>query len=595
LSKKERKIEYQIDSDFILRKKKSIKKELLKKDNLIEKNVAILGGSTTSEIKNILEIFLLDNGINPNFYESQYNKYYEDALFGNEELDKFNPDIVYIHTSNKNIVAFPELGSSEEEITTLLKNEVKRYKSIWSSLSRFNCAIIQNNFEYTVDRSLGNLDCYDIHGKTHFINQLNNEFSKGAREIKSLYINDINYLSSYIGLKNWFDRSLWYQAKYALSMGSIPELAFNISKIIGAIFGRTKKCLVLDLDNTCWGGVIGDDGLDGIYIGIETAIAESFTSFQKYAKELKQRGITLAVCSKNDFKNAREGFEHPDSVLKFDDFTSFKANWDPKYENIVDIAKEINIGTDALVFIDDNPAERDIVSSQVPSVVVPNVGNDVIHFIDHIDRNGYFEPTSLLADDINRNEYYEGNKKRSEDESTFKSYDEFLVSLSMIAEIKSFSSMYLDRITQLINKTNQFNLTTKRYTAGEIERMSSSNEYIKIYGKLTDKYGDNGLIAATIGRIEDNQCHIDLWLMSCRVLKRDMEFAMLDELVRQCKEKDISEIVGYFYKTAKNNIVSDLYDKFGFKLRSKDNEDTIWNLNISHYTNENKFIRVQSD
>ncbi len=587
--------QYQFDSSFILRKKKSIRKQLLLKVSLIEKNIAILGGSTTSEIKNILELFLLDNGIKSNFYESEYNKYYEDALFGNDDLDKFNPDIVYIHTTNQNIIKYPELKDSEDDIKILLDNEIKRYKSIWSSLSKFDCAIIQNNFDYTIDRSLGNLDCYDIHGKTYFINQLNSEFSKQAREIKNLYINDINYLSSYIGLKNWFDKSLWHQAKYALSIDSIPELAFNISKIINAIFGKTKKCLVLDLDNTCWGGVIGDDGLDGIHIGTETAIAESYTKFQKYAKELKQRGITLAVCSKNDFKNAKEGFTHPESILKFDDFTSFKANWDPKHQNIIDIAKEINIGVDSLVFIDDNPVERDIVSSQIPSVSVPNVGNDVIHFIEHIDRNGYFEPISLLADDINRNQYYEDNKKRAKEESTFKSYDEFLVSLEMTADIKSFSSIYLDRITQLTNKTNQFNLTTKRYTAGEIENIASSDSHIKIYGKLTDKYGDNGLIAISIGTIKENQCHIDLWLMSCRVLKRDMEFAMLDELVRQCKEKDVSEIIGYYYKSAKNNMVSDLYEKFGFLLSDTNGEDTIWKLDISNYENKNKFIGVSND
>ena len=588
-------LNYPFKSEVILRKKKSIKKELLLQGNLIEKNIAILGGSTTSEIKNILELFLLNNGIKPNFYESEYNKFYEDALFGNDILDKFNPDIVYIHTTNQNIIKYPGLKDNEIEINTLLNNELERYKSIWTSLAKFDCAIIQNNFDLTIDRSLGNLDCSDIHGKTYFINQLNQEFAKSSREIKNLYINDINYLSSYLGLKNWFDKSLWHQAKYALGLDSIPELAFNISKIINSIFGKTKKCLVLDLDNTCWGGVIGDDGLNGIHIGTETAIAESYTSFQKYAKELKHRGITLSVCSKNDFKNAKEGFEHPESILKFDDFTSFKANWDPKHQNILDIAKEINIGIDSLVFIDDNPVERDIVSSQVPSVAVPNVGDDVIHFIDYIDRNGYFEPISLLADDINRNKYYEDNKKRAVEQSTFKSYDDFLVSLDMTADIKSFSSIYLDRITQLTNKTNQFNLTTKRYTAGEIENIANSDNSIKIYGKLTDKYGDNGLIAITIGRLEERQCHIDLWLMSCRVLKRDMEFAMLDELVRQCKEKGVSEIIGYYYKSAKNNMVSDLYEKFGFELTETNSENTVWKLDILNYENKNKFIGVSND
>jgi FkbH-like protein len=586
---------HQIDSDLILRKKKAIKKGLLLKTDLIEKNIVILGGSTTSELKNILELFLLNVGIKPKFYESEYNKYYEDALFGNELLNVFKPDIVYIHTTNKNIITYPELDCSEDEVAILLGNEIEKYQSIWRSLSKFNCAIIQNNFDYTLHRSLGNLDCYDIHGKTYFINKLNDAFAKNARDIKNLYINDINYLSSYLGLKNWFDTALWHQAKYAVSLDSIPELAFNISKIINAVLGNTKKCLVLDLDNTCWGGVIGDDGLNGICIGTETAIAETYTSFQKYTKELKERGITLAVCSKNYFKNAKEGFEHPDSILKYDDFISFKANWEPKHENIMDIAKEINIGTDSLVFIDDNPVERDIVLSQIPSVAVPNVGNDVINFIDHIDRNGYFEPISLSSDDINRNKYYNDNKKREKENFTFKSYDEFLVSLKMKADIKSFSSIYSERITQLINKTNQFNLTTRRYTAGEIESIVNSDKHIKVYGKLIDKYGDNGLIAITIGSIKLNQCHIDLWLMSCRVLKRDMEFAMFDEFVRRCKEKAITEIIGFYYKSSKNNMVSNLYEQLGFTLSTTNNEDTIWKIDISNYESKNKFIGINHD
>ena len=588
-------LEYPLDVNTILRKKKSIKRSLLLRADLIEKNIAILGGSTTSEIKNILELFLLKNGVKAIFYESEYNKYYEDALFGNKSLDTFNPDIVYIHTTSQNIIKYPEFKDSEDEIASLLNIEIERYKSIWSSLSKFDCAIIQNNFDFTIDRSLGNLDCSDTHGKTYFINQLNNEFSKASREIKNLYINDINYLSSYIGLKNWFDKSLWYQAKYALSLNSIPELSYNISKIINSIFGRTKKCLVLDLDNTCWGGVVGDDGLDGIHIGVETAISESYTTFQQYVKELKQRGVTLAICSKNDFMNAKEGFEHPESVLKFDDFTSFKANWNPKYENIIEIAKEINIGVDSLVFIDDNPAERDIVSLQVPSVAVPSIGDDVINFIDYVDRGGYFEPISLLADDVNRNKYYKDNKKRTDERSTFESYDEFLASLNMTADIKPFSSIYLDRIAQLTNKTNQFNLTTKRYTTGEIENITFSDNYIKIYGKLNDKYGENGLIAITIGSLKEKRCHVDLWLMSCRVLKRDMEFAILDELIRQCKKKSISEIIGYYYKSAKNNMVSDLYERFGFVLNEVNSEGTIWKLDISQYKNKNKFIKVEND
>ncbi len=587
-------LEHPLDVKQILRKKKSLKKELLNNKNLINKKIAILGGSSTSEIRNILELFLLENGIEPSFYESEYNKFYEDALFG-EELSNFNPDIIYIHTTNVNIINYPKLEDAKDKVDELLKSELEKFKSIWGALSKYDCAIIQNNFDLPLYRSLGNLDGYDIHGKTNFINKLNLEFVKQAEDISNLYINDINYLSSYIGLQKWLDLSLWYRAKYAVSMSAIPELAFNISKIINSITGGTKKCLVLDLDNTCWGGVIGDDGLNGINIGTETAISEAYYSFQQYIKELKDRGVALAVCSKNDFENAKEGFDHPDSVLKFDDFTSFKANWTDKSQNILDIAKEINIDLSSLVFIDDNPAERDIVSSQTPSVSVPNIGSDIADFIKYIDRNGYFEPITLSDDDINRSKYYKENKRRLTEQVTFKSYHDFLISLNMTAEIKNFSSIYLDRIAQLTNKTNQFNLTTQRYTVGEIEKISSSDEYVKIYGKLEDKHGDNGLIAITIGRLDGNYCHVDLWLMSCRVLKRDIEFAMLDELVRRCLKCNVVEIIGYYYKSPKNNMVSDLYERFGFTLEEKNEGDTIWKLNIENYNNKNKFIGITHD
>jgi FkbH-like protein len=588
----QKKMSYPLDIDFILRKKKKIKKDLLNKKSFLEIKIAILGGSTTSEIKNILELFLLNNGVKPNFYESEYNKFYEDAIFGTEELDQFRPDIIYIHTTNKNILTYPSIKDSSDRVKELLSLELERYELIWKSLSRYNCAIIQNNFEYPLDRPLGNLDSSLENGKSYFINYLNREFNIVSSNIKNLYINDINYLSSYLGLQNWFDRSLWYQAKYALSMDCIPELAFNISKIINSLVGKSKKCLILDLDNTCWGGVIGDDGLNSIQIGLETPIAESYTDFQKYVKELSNAGVTLAICSKNDFENARNGFTHPDTILEFEDFASFKANWDNKDLNIVKISDEMNIGVDSMVFIDDNPMEREIVLSQVSSVAVPDIGKDSIEFIDHIDKNGYFESVFISDDDVDRKKYYINNKNRLKNEKSFNSYDDFLESLDMIAEIKTFTPIYLDRITQLANKTNQFNLTTKRYNSGEIKKIFHSNDYIKIYGKLTDKFGDNGLISITIANIKSNTCHIELLAMSCRVLKRGMEFSMFDELVKLCKIRGVTDIIGYYYSTPKNSMVSDLYEKLGFELIEGNQSDTIWKLKVINYISIKSYIRV---
>ncbi len=583
---------YPLEINTILRKKKSIKRELLLKNPDKKVNIAILGGSTTDEIKNILELFLLDNGILPEFYQSEYNMFYEDAVFDNPPLTEFKPDIILLHTSVVNITRFPKFSDQPQDVDQLLQEELDKFKSIWAALAKYNCAIIQNNFDLPLNRSLGNLDAYDIHGKTLLINKLNLAFANSAEKTNNLYLNDINYLSASIGLKSWFDRNLWHSAKYAMSFDAIPLYAQQVSNIINGIFGLSKKCLVLDLDNTCWGGIIGDDGLDGICLGSETAQGESFMYFQSYVKELKDRGVILAVSSKNEHNLAKEGFTHPDSILKFDDFTSFRANWEPKSENIKVIAEQINIGLDSLVFIDDNSVEREIVSSQLPIVSVPEVGNDVFNFVDHIENNGYFEIVALSKDDLNRNKFYQDNNERVVQQSLFENYDDFLRSLSMAAEIREFQPLYIDRITQLINKTNQFNLTTKRFTIGEVESMSANENFIKIYGKLADKFGDNGLITILIGRIEGSSLHLELWLMSCRVLKRNMEFAMLDYLVEVCRSKNILQLVGYYYKTPKNNMVASFYQTLGFECIEKNGEDTVWKLSIDNYQNKNKIISV---
>lgn len=586
-------LEYPFNNAMILRKRKAIRKELMQGSFKKEIKVAVLSGSTTNELVNIIELFLLKHGFIPSFYESEYNKYYEDAVFGNDELSSFNPEIIYIHTTYKNISLFPSFDSSNEEVETIFQDELFKFKSIWNSLKKYNCPIIQNNFDLPANRSLGNLDCYDLHGRSYFLNRLNLHFAKEAQRNNFLYINDINYLSASIGLKNWFDKNLWFTAKYAISFEAIPPLANNIVSVITSILGMSKKCIILDLDNTCWGGVIGDDGLNGIKLGKSTPEGEAYSEFQEYVRELKQRGIILAVSSKNDHEIAREAFTHSDSILKFADFTSFKANWEPKYQNIKIIANEINIGIDSIVFIDDNAMERNAVVSQLPAVDVPDVGDNIINFIDFIEANGYFEAAKLSVEDINRNKFYAGNQSRSNEESRYNNYQDFLYSLNMQAEINRFSSLYIDRIAQLINKTNQFNLTTKRYTVAEVESFSTNENYITLYGKLVDKFGDNGLISIVICVIKESVCLIDTWLMSCRVLKRDMEFAMLDVLIEECKTRNIQEIIGEYRRTNKNNMVADLYKEFGFEKMSYDTNDLIlWKLSIDKYKKKEITIKI---
>jgi FkbH-like protein len=371
-------------------------------------------------------------------------------------------------------------------------------------------------------------------------------------------------------------------------------VARSLASMVRAIYGKSRKVLVLDLDNTIWGGIIGDDGIEKIQIGRETPVAEAYTAFQEYCLSLHRRGILLAVCSKNDEEIAKQGFEHPDSVLKLEHISSFKVNWEPKHENILAIARELNLSVDSFVFVDDNPAERAIVEAQIPGIAVPNIGNEVSRYAAVIDEGRYFEPVALSQEDLTRAALYRSNTERSNAEAQFANYGDYLDSLEMSAEIQPFNSLYLERITQLTNKTNQFNLTTRRYTLAEMEAVMQDERYVGLYGRLSDRFGDNGLISIMLGRREHDVLHIDLWLMSCRVLKRDMELAMLDVLVEHAKAANITSLRGYYLPTKKNGMVADHYEKLGFQQYSLDPESksSVWTLEIQTYTPRNRHIRI---
>lgn len=587
-------LDYPFDSRYIIKKKKSLKRELLAADTkYIDKKVAVLGGSTTHDIAAILELFLLNFGIRAQIYESEYNQFWEDVMFDNPELTEFAPDIIYIHTTNRNIT-FPKIGMSADEVNSLLDGDYNRFSAMWEKArNTYHCPIIQNNFEFPSYRILGNSDCVNVAGSVNYINSLNARFAGYAREHKDFYIEDIQYLSASYGLDAWADPLYWHMYKYAISMEAIPTLSYSVACIIKSIYGKNKKALTLDLDNTLWGGIVGDDGPENLSIGPETSMGQVYSEFQEYIRSHKDIGVILTVDSKNDYENAIAGLNHPDSVLHPDDFVVIKANWDPKSKNLVDTAAELNLLPESFVFVDDNPAEREIIKTQVPGVAVPEIG-EVENYIRAIDHAGYFEVTNLSADDAKRNEMYKANAQRAALEASFSDYGQYLDSLEMTGVIKSFEPVFLDRIAQLTNKSNQFNLTTRRYSRAEIEEVADSDEYIDLYGKLIDKFGDNGVVSVVIGHKNKDVLDMDLWIMSCRVLKRDMEFAMMDELVSAAKAAGLRKIMGYYYPTAKNNMVRDFYERMGFTKVSEDGEgNTTWEFNLTdEYTNQNTHIKV---
>lgn len=576
---------YPLNTKVLLRKKIAIRKELLQQDIIwMEKRVAVLGGSTTKEIVDQLELALLYYGIKAEFYQSEYGQYWEDGMFENKELDIFKPSIIYIHTNWRNIHAFPSIKDTKEDVERMLEIEYNHYAALWDSLKeKYKCPIIQNNFERPNYRLMGNRDIWDYRGRSNFIARLNQRFYEYAQGRDSFYINDIDFLAQDFGLSEWNNFVHWNMYKYACAVNAIPHLAFSVANIIKSIYGKNKKLLVLDLDNTLWGGVVGDDGIEGIKIGVETSQGQVYYEFQGYCKNLQQIGVILAVNSKNDEENALAGINHPDGVLKQDDFVAIRANWNTKDQNILEIAEELSLGIDSFVFVDDNPAEREFIAKQLPDVAVPTM-DGAENYIKVLDQSGYFEVTSFSAEDIEKTNQYRARKVAGYERGTFGNYKEYLLNLEMRVVITEFESINIQRVAQLTNKSNQFNLTTLRCTEEDIKVMQESPAFICLCGRLIDKYTDNGIVSVVAGEIIGNTLHIRLWLMSCRVLKRSMEDVMMNALVAKASKQGIRQIVGYYYPTKKNKMVKDFYYNMGFAIESDDgNGNTIWKIDVSDY------------
>ena len=575
---------YPIDVKVLRRKKAKIKRELLEQPNLIEKRIAVLGGSTTNDVVDMLELFLLYHGIKASFYQSEYGQYWQDAMFGSPELDEFNPDVVFIHTTWRNIESFPQMSDSKEAAVEKLEGEFARFEAMWQKLEeKFHCPIIQNNFERPNYRLMGNRDVWDYRGRSNFVAQLNNRIYEYAQTHESFYVNDIDYIAADFGVAEWNDAKYWNMYK-CINMDAIPYVSQSVANIIKSIYGRNKKVLCLDLDNTLWGGIVGDDGVEGIKIGPEVPVGQVYAEFQNYCKSLKDIGVILTVDSKNDYDNAIAGLNHPDSVLRPEDFVDIKANWEPKDINLQQMADALTLGADSFVFADDNPAEREIVSAQIPGVSTPAM-DGVENYIKILDHSGYFEVTNISAEDMKKTEMYHAKAEASKAVAAFADYGQYLDSLEMTATITGFEPIIIQRVAQLTNKSNQFNLTTLRCSEDDIRAMENDDNHICLAGKLVDKFADNGIVTVVAGEIVDgNTLDIKLWLMSCRVLKRGMEDVMMNTLVEKAKAANLATIVGHYYPTPKNGMVKEFFDAYGFELKSEDNEgNRTYILDVSKY------------
>lgn len=412
-------------------------------------------------------------------------------------------------------------------------------------------------------------------------------FNAGLAELAAEagdYILDIAGLAAQIGTQSWFDAVQWNLYKLPFAQHLAPVYAEHVGRLLGAIRGTMRKCLVLDLDNTLWGGVIGDDGIAKIKIGEGDGVGEAFLSVQQAAQRLRARGIVLAVSSKNDDAVARGPFrEHPDMLLREDDIAVFQANWSDKASNLEAIARALDIGIDALVLLDDNPAERQQVRAALPMVAVPELPADPSLYARTLLNAGYFESISFSKEDAERASQYQANAKRAELSSGARDMNEFLTSLDMSLVVGDFDPVSVPRVAQLVNKTNQFNVTTTRYTQAQVEAMAREDSYVRLQARLVDRFGDNGLITVFVGRQSGDELLVENWLMSCRVLGRRVEEGLLHQAVLAAKARGIRSLVGRYVPSAKNAMVRDLFSRLGFAADGADGEETLWRLDVSSY------------
>jgi len=425
------------------------------------------------------------------------------------------------------------------------------------------------------------------------IDEFNRRLAARARQDSHLVL-DVNRLAGLVGHSAWSAGRYWYAAKYPFATGMIPLYADNVMRIVAAQMGRSRRVLVLDLDNTMWGGIVGDDGIEGLALGTGSALGEAHSALQRMALSLKQRGIILCVSSKNDEAIALDAFRnHPEMVLKEDDIVAFRVNWDDKAANIKLIADGIDLGLESFVFLDDNPAERKRVRDALPAVAVPELPEDPSEWLVVFQAAGYFEQTSFSREDQLRAGFYKANALRAAQMERIGNHDDYLRSLGMTLSIAPFDAAGRKRIVQLISKSNQFNLTTRRYSEAEIAALQSDPDALTIQARLEDIFGDNGMVSAVICRQTGPRLEVDTWIMSCRVLGRRVEETILQHIVEQARLKGVAEIIGRYVPTARNGLVRDHFEKLGFVQVDSSSEETTWRLSINSYDEKDLPLKVE--
>jgi FkbH-like protein len=550
--------------------------------------LAVLASSTVDHLLPAIRVAGMRRGIWIETYLCEYGQYAQDLLDTGSALHAFRPDAVLFALDGYHCLQGVEPGV---DVGSRLEQRLSGLMDQWTLARKtFGCQVLQNVplpiFTPLLGGNEHNLPWSRSAALRRFSTMLRESASREGVDVIAL--DDRAVLD---GLSSWHDPALWHRAKQEIHPTAAPFYGDLVGRLLAAAQGRSSKCLVLDLDNTLWGGVIGDDGLAGIKLGQGSAVGEAYAAFQRYAQEMGRRGIILAVCSKNDEANALEPFaRHPEMVLKRDDIACFVANWTDKAANLREIASRLSIGLDSLVFADDNPAERAIVRRELPMVAVPELPEDPTGYGACIADAGYFETRRITDEDLIRADQYQNNLRRESLATSATDIASYLRSLEMRAVWNRFDRIGHARIVQLINKTNQFNLTTRRTTDEQVTALIEDEQALTLQIRLLDQFGDNGIVVIVAGKLEDQAVRLHTWLMSCRVLGRGLEEETLNLIAAEAKRLGARRLIGEYRVTAKNGMVREHYQRLGFALVSETETGTEWALPLNDWAPRPTYI-----
>lgn len=531
--------------------------------------VALLSSCTIDHLLPPIRVAGLRRGLAIEVHTGSFGQWRQDLLAPGEQLRAFEPDLVVLSLSAREAIAGVPLDASAADAQTHLAAWVDGLRQVWRrAREQVGAGVVQQTFLDVSTPVFGDFDRAVPGTPARLVSTLNDLVGDAAAADGALLL-DVARASARDGIDAWFDVARWLQGKIEIAPPSAPRYGEMLARLIAARRGLSKKCLVLDLDNTLWGGVIGDDGIDGIVLGDGNALGEAHLALQRYAKTLSARGVILAVCSKNELSVAEAVFrDHPEMLLRRDDIAAFVANWDDKAANLRTIAAQLNIGLDSLVFVDDNPAERARVRESLPMVAVPELPKDPAHYVRCIADGGYFDAVAYTADDRQRSAQYATNAQRESLRGAAQSIDEYLSALDMTLVHGPVRPVDLARVTQLVNKTNQFNPTTRRCSLEELTAAAALPGAAALQFRLTDRFGDNGLISAMLltPAADDAQTlQVDFWVMSCRVFGRQVEFEAMNLAVEAARARGMRAIRAAYVPSAKNGVVAGLYASLGFQ------------------------------